>query len=102
MLLVNLIPGSGRSSGEGNGYPPPVFLPGDNHGQRRLAGSSPWGRTELDMTEPLTLAPSRPGPFLPHPKVQLSATTRGKNCKLLKEKHGVEQRECVYVASTNI
>ena len=29
----------------------PVFLPGESHGQRSLAGYSPWGRKELDMTE---------------------------------------------------
>ena len=29
----------------------PVFLPGKSHGQRSLAGYSPWGRKELDMTE---------------------------------------------------
>ena len=27
------IPGSGRSPGEGNGYPTPLFLPGESHGQ---------------------------------------------------------------------
>ena len=33
-----LIPGSGRSPGEGNGYlPNPVVLPGEFHGQRSLA-----------------------------------------------------------------
>ena len=31
--------------------PIPVFLPGDLYGQRSLAGYSPWGRKELDMTE---------------------------------------------------
>ena len=34
--------------------PTPVFLPGISHGQRSLAGYSPWGHTELDMTELLT------------------------------------------------
>ena len=29
----------------------PVFLPGKSHGQRSLAGYSPWGRKELDTTE---------------------------------------------------
>ena len=38
------IPGLGRSFGEGNGNPTPVFLPGTCHGQRSLAGYSPWGR----------------------------------------------------------
>ena len=36
---VDLIPGSGRSPGGGNGNP----LPGKFHGQRSLAGYSPWG-----------------------------------------------------------
>ena len=31
--------------------PTPVFLPGDSYGQRSLAGYSPWGCKELDMTE---------------------------------------------------
>ena len=35
------VPGLGRSPGEGNGQPPPVFLPGQFHGQRSLAGYSP-------------------------------------------------------------
>jgi len=38
---LGLIPGSGRSPGEGNGYPPPVFLPGEFHGQRSLEEKSP-------------------------------------------------------------
>ena len=28
-----------------------VLLPGESHGQRSLAGYSPWGLTESDMTE---------------------------------------------------
>ena len=32
-----------------------VFLPGEFHGQRSLAGHSPWGCKELDMTEQLSL-----------------------------------------------
>ena len=31
----------------------PVFLPGKSHGQRNLAGYSPWGRKESDTTERL-------------------------------------------------
>ena len=31
--------------------PTPVFLPGKSHGQRSLAGYSPWGSKELDKTE---------------------------------------------------
>ena len=46
-----LTPRSGRSPGERNGYP---FLPGESHGQKSLVSYSPWGLTELDMTEQLT------------------------------------------------
>ena len=45
------IPGSGRSPGEGKGYPLPVFWPGKFHGLY-----SPWGRKESDMTEQLSLS----------------------------------------------
>ena len=31
--------------------PTPVFLPGKSHGQRSLAGYSPWGHKESDITE---------------------------------------------------
>ena len=43
------IPRSGRSPGERNGNPflsetaTPIFLPVESHGQRSLAGYSPWG-----------------------------------------------------------
>ena len=30
---------------------PPVFLPGEFHGQRSLADYNPWGPKELDITE---------------------------------------------------
>ena len=42
---------AGRAPGEGNGNLTPGFLPGKSHGQRSLAGYSPWGPRELDMTE---------------------------------------------------
>ena len=35
--------------------PTPVLLPGASHGQRTLAGHSPWGHTESYTTERLTL-----------------------------------------------
>ena len=44
---VGLIAGSGRSPGAGNGNPLSV----ESHGQRSLAGYSPWGHKESDMTE---------------------------------------------------
>ena len=31
--------------------PTPVFLPGESHGQRSLAGHSPWGRSDSGETE---------------------------------------------------
>ena len=37
-----------------NWIPTPVFLPGEFYGQRSLAGYSPWGRKESDMTKWLT------------------------------------------------
>ena len=50
---LDLIPGLGRSPGEGNGNP---LLPGKSHGWRSLLGYSPWGHKELDMTEQLHLS----------------------------------------------
>ena len=34
--------------------PDPVFWPGEFHGQRSVAGYSPWGHRESDTTEQLT------------------------------------------------
>ena len=48
------IPGLGRSPGEKKWQPMPVFLPGEAHGQRSLAGYSPQGCKESDRTERLT------------------------------------------------
>ena len=47
------IPGLGRCPGEGNGSTR-IFLHGEFHGQTSLAGYSPWGHKESDMTEQLT------------------------------------------------
>ena len=49
-----LIPGWGRSTGEGNGNP--RQLPGKSHGQRILSGYSPWDRKKSDVTEWLSLS----------------------------------------------
>ena len=46
-----LIPGSGRSPGEGNWLPTRVCWPGEFHGQRSLVGYSPWSCKESDTTE---------------------------------------------------
>ena len=40
------IPGSGRKW-----QPAPVFLPGESHGHKNLAGCSTWGHLELDTAE---------------------------------------------------
>ena len=40
--------------------PTSEFLPGESHGQRSLAGYSPWGHRESDMTEQLTFLPLTP------------------------------------------
>ena len=37
----------------------PVFLPGESHGEMSLAGYSPRGHKELDMTERITLSLSK-------------------------------------------
>ena len=47
------VSGSGRSPGEGNWQPTPVFLLGESHGRRSLVGYSPRGRKESDTTERL-------------------------------------------------
>ena len=39
--------------------PTPVFLPGEAHGQRSLAGHGPHGRKQLDTTNTLSLYYSR-------------------------------------------
>ena len=45
------IPGWGRFPGGGRGNPLEYSCLENPHGQRSLAGYSPWGRKELDMTE---------------------------------------------------
>ena len=68
---MGVIPGSGRSPGRGHGNPfqysssIPVFLPGESHGQRSLAGYSPWNFKELDITEQHTLSLSCPWIVIP-------------------------------------
>ena len=47
---AGLIPGRGRSPGKGNGNPLQYFFLGKSHGQKNLAGYSPRGGKELDVT----------------------------------------------------
>ena len=49
--------------------PPPVFLPGESHGQRSLAGYRSWGHKESDTTEQLTIVMQR--------KLELNVTVHG-------------------------
>ena len=44
-------PQVGRIPGRRAWQPTPIFLPGDSHGQKSLAGYSPWGRKESDTTK---------------------------------------------------
>ena len=49
---TGLIPGSGRSPGGGHDNPLQYScLENQSHGQRSLAGYSPWGHKESDTTE---------------------------------------------------
>ena len=45
------IPGLGRSPAVGNGIPLQYSWPGKFHGQRSLAGYSPWAHKKSNMTE---------------------------------------------------
>ena len=48
---MGLIPGSGRSSEEGNDYPFPYYLENPMDRGSWRAGYSSWGHKQLDMTE---------------------------------------------------
>ena len=49
------VPGLGRSPGGGHGNPLQYSCLENPRGQRCLAGCSPWGRKESDMTEKCTM-----------------------------------------------
>ena len=48
---VGSIPGLGRSPAGGKWQPTPLFLPGEPHRQRSLAGYSLWDHKESYTTE---------------------------------------------------
>ena len=48
---LSLIPGLGKSPGGGHDNPLQYSCLENSHGQRSLAGYSPWGCQVLDMTE---------------------------------------------------
>ena len=63
--------------------PTPVFSPGESHGQRSLAGYSPWGPAELDMSEETEYA-----------CMKLRAGSTAKEFRInTEEAGGLEQRE---------
>ena len=45
--IKGLIPGWGRSPGEGDGKPTPVFFPGKSHGQKSLEDCGPLGHKRV-------------------------------------------------------
>ena len=49
-----MIPGLERFPWEKEWLPISVFLSGESHRQRSLAGYSPWGHKESDMIEQLS------------------------------------------------
>ena len=51
---LGLISGSGRAPGEGHGNPLQYSCPKNPYGERSLAGYSPRGHKESDVTEQLT------------------------------------------------
>ena len=51
---LGLIPRLGRYPGEGHWSPFQYSCLENPHGQRSLAGYSPWGQEELDMTEQIS------------------------------------------------
>ena len=64
-------------------WPTSVFLPGESHGQRSLAGYSPWGHKESDTPENTHMLPvyiflpvQGRGSFFPEPLNSLSRECR--------------------------
>ena len=64
MQELQVQPWVGKISWRRAWQPTPVFLPGESHGQRNLAGYSPWGRRQSDMTSNFTCSAGAVGKFL--------------------------------------
>ena len=95
--------------------PTPVFLPGESHRQRNLAGYSPGCRKELDITERLSIAqhredstqsdPAHPAPCPPlscHPDLSANPQTCQAHSHLrvfiftvYSEWNGIPQKSCM-------
>ena len=81
------IPGSGGSPGGEHGNPTPVFLPGESHGQRNLAGC-PWGLEASDTTEAIARTRAPPTQLLCEARTEHARPTRppppgGRACRSL-------------------
>ena len=84
--------------------PTPVLLPGEFHGQGNLPGYSPWGCTELDMTEAAEHCSDESlcaKPVLSQPAVEVNAST-GIVCRFGLRRWGSTHRQhrCVTTLET--
>ena len=64
-----------------------VFLPGESHGQRSLAGYSPWGRQESDTTERLHFSLSLFKPAFSLFSFTVPQSVSNTQCVLLEKQH---------------
>ena len=87
---LGLIPGLGRSCGEGKGYLNPVFWPGEFHGLY-----SPWGCKESETTERLSLTHSLCTMLPP-------AVGRAGNRKVSKRKLQLGRKLSLAIAGTSL
>ena len=81
--------GSGWSPGGGNWQPTPVFLPEESHGQRSLAGYSPWGHKESDKPERLNNSVSTWVVRVVNTRVSLFSIAAGMKTKPLPRAEGL-------------
>ena len=79
---AGLIPGLGRSPGEGDGNSLQYSWPGKSHEQRSLVGYRPWGRRELDTTEWLNNKSRYQCDRAPQPGVSAVSWIRGDQSSL--------------------
>ena len=87
---LGLIPGLGRSCGEGKGYLNPVFWPGEFHGLY-----SPWSCKESETTERLSLTHSLCTMLPP-------AVGRAGNRKVSKRKLQLGRKLSLAIAGTSL
>ena len=74
----------------------PVFLPGNSHGQRSLAGYSPWGGKELDTSgaadsqvqHPVSVSSSPHGPGQLEPETGRLHQAHGQEISVTREDRG--------------